>query len=243
MSRENKVLLVLGASSDMGRRLIREVHGQYEQVLCHYRGNDSFLQELQADGIGNVRGYQADLADEEATRQLASRIKADGYVPDHIVHLPAVPAAQCRFTKEPWETFEQQIQVSLRSAVLVLREFLPALAKQRYGKVVFVLTSAVENTPKYLSAYVTAKFALLGLMRSLAVEYAEKGVTVNSVSPEMVDTKFVKAMPEHVVESSAASSPRGRNLSVEEVTPALRFLLSEGSDCITGENIVITGGK
>lgn len=244
MSRENKVLLVLGASSDMGRQLIREVHSQYETVLCHYRGDGAFLRELEAAGAANLKGYPADFSDESSTRQLAQQIKADGYAPDHIVHLSAVPAVPCKFAKEPWETFERQLQVSFRSAVLVLGQLLPAMVKQRYGKIVFVLTSYVQGTPpKYLSAYVSAKYALLGLMKGLAAEYAEKGVQVNGVSPEMVDTKFLRPLSEHIVESSAASSPRGRNLSVEEVTPALRFLLSDGSDCITGENIVITGGK
>lgn len=240
----HKVLLVLGASSDMGRRLIREVHSQYEQVLCHYRGNDSFLQELRADGIANVKGYQADLTDEESTERLIQQIEADGYAPDHIVHLPAVPAIPCKFAKETWETFEQQIHVSVRSVALVLWRFLPQMAERRQGKVVFVLTSYVNGTPpKYLSAYVTAKYALLGLMQDLAAEYAQTGVQINGVSPEMVETKFLSSLSEHIVESNAASSPRGRNLSVEEVTPTLRFLLSEESSGITGENIVITGGK
>lgn len=242
--REDKVLLVLGASSDMGRRLIREVHSQYEQVLCHYRGNDSFLRELQADGITNLKGYQADFADEGSMMRFLQKLEADGYAPDHIVHLPAVPAVPCKFAKEKWETFELQLHVSVRSVALVLWRFLPKMAERRQGKVVFVLTSYVDGTPpKYLSAYVTAKYALLGLMQDLAAEYAQTGVQINGVSPEMVETKFLSSLSEHIVESNAASSPRGRNLSVEEVTPTLRFLLSEESNGITGENIVITGGK
>lgn len=244
MSKQDKVLLVLGASSDIGRRLIAECHSQYAQVLCHYRTSDDFLQQLAAQGADNLRGYRADLADVEDTRRLIQQIKDDGIAPDHILHLSAVPAAPVHFAKDDWSSFETMLAVSLRAAVLTAQAFIPAMAKQKYGKLVFMLTAYVQNVPpKYLAAYVSSKYALLGLMKSLAAEYAEKGIQVNGVSPEMIETKFLSGMSEYIVQANAQKSPRGRNLLVEEVTPTLRFLLSEASDGITGENIVITGGK
>jgi len=134
--------------------------------------------------------------------------------------------------------------LSLRTSMLVLKSFLPAMIKAKRGKIVFMLTSYVNNVPpKYQSIYVTTKYALLGLMKSLASDYADKRIQINAVSPEMIETKFLSDISEHIVEQNAASSPIGRNLNVEDVIPTLEFLLSEGSDCITGENIAITGGK
>ena len=107
-----------------------------------------------------------------------------------------------------------------------------------------MLTAYTENTPpKFLSSYVTVKYALLGLVKALAVEYADKGIAVNGVSPEMISTKFLRNMPQWVVEKNAAANPSGRNLAVEDVVPAIKFLLSDEAGQITGQNLVITGGR
>jgi 3-oxoacyl-[acyl-carrier protein] reductase len=89
---------------------------------------------------------------------------------------------------------------------------------------------------------VTVKYALLGLMKSLAVEYADKGITVNGVSPDMMETKFLSDIPEMIVEQNRENSPLGRNILVEEVTPLMKHMLSDAGASMTGQNIGITGG-
>ena len=88
----------------------------------------------------------------------------------------------------------------------------------------------------------TVKYALLGLMRNLASEYAAKGVMVNAVSPDMMETKFLSGLPELILEQNAKKNPLGRNIHVEEVTPTIEYLLSSASDIVTGQNIGVTGG-
>ena len=77
----------------------------------------------------------------------------------------------------------------------------------------------------------------------MAVEYAGKGITINGISPEMIETKFLSETPELIVKSNARENPLGRNLVVGDVVPAIKFLLSDQAGCITGQNIAITGGK
>lgn len=79
-------------------------------------------------------------------------------------------------------------------------------------------------------------------MRNLAVEYASKGITVNAVSPDMMETKFLSELPELIKEHSAKNNPLGRNIYVDEVGPTMEYLLSSGSDVVTGQNIGVTGG-
>jgi len=239
-----KVLLVLGASSDLGKALIQKIADRYDVILANYRSNPEFIDELQNGTNTKIIGYQADFTNLDSTQNLISQIQSDGYQPNHIVHFSADTAIPVKFHKVNWELFEKSFNVSLRSSMLVLKSFLPAMIKAKRGKIVFMLTSYVNNVPpKYQSIYVTTKYALLGLMKSLASDYADKRIQINAVSPEMIETKFLSDISEHIVEQNAASSPIGRNLNVEDVIPTLEFLLSEGSDCITGENIAITGGK
>jgi 3-oxoacyl-[acyl-carrier protein] reductase len=119
------------------------------------------------------------------------------------------------------------------------------MAKEKFGKIVFMLTSytIAEPPQKYMTPYVTGKYALLGLMKLLAAEYAGNGITVNGVSPSMIDTFFGGGTNRLVVEQNAEKSPIRRNLVPADVIGVLEFLLSDGADCITGQNIAVTAGN
>ena len=80
-------------------------------------------------------------------------------------------------------------------------------------------------------------------MRNLDAEYASKGIIVNAVSPDMMETKFLSELPELIKEHSAKNNPLGRNIYVDEVVPTMEYLLSSGSDVVTGQNIGVTGGE
>ena len=126
----------------------------------------------------------------------------------------------------------------------MLQQFLPAMAKGRYGKVVLTLSSCTAGTPpRYWTAYTTVKYAMLGLMKSLAAEYADKGVRVNGISPSMIDTEFVAGLPHLILEQNQAEHPLKRLARPEDVAGVIQMLLSEQGDYISGENILISGGS
>ena len=107
-----------------------------------------------------------------------------------------------------------------------------------------MLSSVVNGAPPAFCAnYVTTKYALLGLMRALAAEYAGKGITVNGVSPAWVETKFNANQPHVMAELNAKESPVGRNLVAGDVVPAIEYLLSDGADCVNGQNLLINFGR
>ena len=115
--------------------------------------------------------------------------------------------------------------------------------EKKEGRVIFMLSSCTNGIPpRFMTPYVTAKYALLGLVKGLSTEYDSKNITVNGISPGMMETKFLSEMYDHAIEENASKSPFGRNLVIEEVIPAFKFLLSDDACRITGQNIVITGG-
>ena len=135
------------------------------------------------------------------------------------------------------------MDIELRSIVMVLSKFLPLMAKDGVGKIVFVLSSVCSGVlPKALAHYTTTKYALLGLMKALAAEYADKHVSINAVSPSMTDTAFLSELPAKLVELSAAAHPLKRNASTKDIAPVIKFLLSPAADYICGANIPVTGG-
>lgn len=241
---QNRVLLVLGASSDIGCELIKRNADKYDVILAHYCRSDERLKEIQKDVGEKMHLLQADFMDRKSVGNMIEEIRQTGCLPTHIVHLSAPKFYNVKFVKSSWEQFEEEIQTSLCSIVEIAKAFIPTMAKAKFGRVVFMLTSCVQNTPpKYLSPYVTAKYALLGLMKSLAVEYADKGITVNGVSPDMIETRFLSEIPDLIVQKNAMDSPIGRNLTIDDVIPTFEYLLADEAAAITGQNIAITGGR
>lgn len=241
--KENKTLLVTGASSDFGMALIGGSGDDYERIYAHYhKGNEEF-DRLSERFRGKMIPLQADFSEEESLDRMIERILEDGGKVDHIVHLAAPKLAQLQFRKTDWKSFEDTVMIPLRSAVKISGAFLPGMAKRGYGKLVFMLSSVTLNLPpKYESAYTVSKYALLGLMKSLSAEYAEKGITVNGISPDLTETKFLSGIPELILQKNAEESPLKRNLRTEDVIPGLKFLLSDGADTVTGLNLSVTGG-
>lgn len=240
-----QVLLVIGASSDCGLAVIKQIQHNYTCIYAHYGHTAEKLLELKETLGDKLVLIQDDFSGACGGETVLKVMEEKGVFPEHVIHFSAQPFRNIKFVKAEWDTFEKDLQISLRSAVIILQSVIKKLVKQKKrGKIVFMLSSVTENCPpKYLSSYVTVKYALMGLMKSLSVEYAQKGIMVNAVSPSMMETKFLREIPELVVQQTAANSPFGRNLRVEDVVPAFEFLLSDKADLITGQNIVVSGGN
>ncbi len=239
-----KILLITGASSDIGLGLISKVNKDFDFIIAHYNGNKSNLVELKKELEEKLILIEGNFKDESATYDFVENIKKTGKIPTHIVHLPAGKIENLKFSKLTWNKFQSDLDIALRSLVIILNNFLPIMTKNKYGKIIVMLTSYTINIPpKYLASYVTSKYALLGLVKSLANEYANKGIKINGISPTMIETKFLQTIPELIVKQNAMNSPTGSNLTIDDVIPMFEFLLSEKSNSITGQNIAITNGN
>ncbi len=240
---EKKTLLVTGASSEVGTALIKRIAGGYDRIWAHYCNSSDAIEDLKKTVGDVVVPIRADFGSVESTSGFIATIKDSGVLPDHIVHLSANKAGTLQFHKQTWDAFQSEIDTSFRSITMILKEFIPHMSKAGYGKVVMMLSSCVIGMPpRYQAPYVAVKYALLGLMKELATDYAAKGITVNAVSPDMMDTKFLSELPDLIKEKNASDSPLGRNIRTDEVIPAIEYLLSPGSDVVTGQNIAVTGG-
>jgi 3-oxoacyl-[acyl-carrier protein] reductase len=244
MTERQSVVLILGASSDIGRQVIREIDDGSLLVLAHYNHNLDKLTQLQSEVRSTIVPIQADLSRDEDIEAMLARIAGVCPYPQKIVHLPAPRMSYTRFKDATWHTFQHEMDIELRSIVLILSRFLPLMAKDGAGKVVFMLSSVCHGVPpKALAHYITTKYALLGLMKALAAEYADKNISINAVSPSMMDTSFLSDIPGKLIEISAAAHPLKRNASTQDIAPIIRFLLSPDSNYVTGANIPATGGS
>lgn len=240
----DRVLLVIGASSDMGTAAIEKINGNYDHVIAHFLHMNKKLQELK-DRLGDKMScFQADLSEEGQVLEFIDGVKRAGLSPDHILHFPAPLCNNQKFHKIKWDVFQNEMDISLKSIVLILQAFLPDMARRRYGKVILMLSFVVNNAaPAYCANYVVTKYAMLGLVKALAAEYAGKGITVNGISPAWVQTKYISNQPELLIEQNVQASPLGRILNVDDIIPSIEYLLSGGADGVNGQNIAVTGGR
>lgn len=238
-----KKILILGASSDIGIALIKGIHTKYEVVIAHYNSSFIELANLHKELGDKLQTVKADFSNESDTDEFIRYVKEKYAYVDHIVHLPAQRIIPRKFVKSVWGDMLLDINVQLGSVYKISQNFIPEMSKNKKGKLVFVLSSYTVITPKFMTPYTTIKYALLGLMKSLATEYADKNININAVSPSMIETKFLEDTPRLVIEQSAIENPMKRNACVCDIVPLISFLLSEEADYITGQNIVISGGS
>ena len=240
------VYLITGASSDVGCALIRRLadHDSQALIVAQGAGDLNRLAELCREFPGRIRTYDVDLTDENALNAFIADVQTSCPAPTHLVHLPALRVINTKFKKFDEERFELDLSVQVRSAVKLCKTFVPLMAKARRGRVLFMLTSYLIGVPpKNTAAYIMAKSALGGLAKSLAADYAPFGVTVNCVAPSMMETRFLADTSDLIVQASAEANPMGRNARVEDVVPAMEFLLGDEAGFITGVTLPITGGS
>lgn len=241
------VVLVTGASSAVGHALLsRLATSDATTVYAHHAAGGDRLRAHLATLAGPARfiPVEADFAVPAALDHLIDTLRAGHGPPNKIVHACARPLRLERFGQVDLARMQDDFDVSVRSIVTILRSFLPELAKGgQGGRIVFVLSSVtLGEPPKGMPMYAVIKYALLGLMRSLAVEYADKGICVNAVSPYTMETPFLAEVPHKYAEISASKNPAGRNTTPGDVAPVIEFLLSEGARFVTGTNVSVTGG-
>lgn len=237
--------LLLGGSSDVCTTFLQQHQwAEDDEIIAQYHSHADSLQKIAQELPAKLIPHVADFSSLDATNAFADFLKSREFVPTHILHAPAIPIQNQRFTEIEWTEAERQINVQCRSLYIVLQAVLSKMAKAKAGNIVVVLSSySLDLPPSFLSAYVMAKYALMGLTKAIAVEYAPKNIRCNMVSPSMMETKFLANIYEGVVEQTANRNPFRRNASPTDAAHLIEYLFSEQNTFIQGANIPLTGGE
>jgi 3-oxoacyl-[acyl-carrier protein] reductase len=239
----NNIILITGASSDIGLDLIENIE-QEALILAHYYNSNKSLKALSKKINNQLITIKSDLSDEKQIISMLESLEKKYGIPNKIIHLAAPKFKYVRFKDINLGDFQRELDISLKSLIIILNKLLPKLANKKEGKVVCMLSSSVINIPpKALSQYTIVKYALLGLVKSLASEYADKNIQINAISPSMIETKFLQDLNIKHIELNAFNHPLNRNAITSDITPIIKLLISHDSDYINGVNIPITGGS
>jgi 3-hydroxybutyrate dehydrogenase len=242
--------LVTGGGRGIGRAIAAHLSRAGATVTVLGR-NRATLDDVVAAGLAHA-AVVADVADQPALN--AAIAAAAARQPIDILIANAGAAVSAPFAKSDAALFRQMMDVNFMGVVHATHAVLPVMKARRHGRIVAIASTAGLKGYAYVSAYTAAKHAVIGLVRSLALELATSGVTVNAVCPGFTDTDLVAASIDAIMDKTGRSreqalaelakhNPQGRLVTPEEVADAVLWLCGEAASSITGQAIAVAGGE
>ena len=242
--------LVTGGGRGIGRAVAEALTGAGASVTILGRDRATLERAVQ-DGVAH-HAVVADVADQAAVN--AAIGEAASRQPIDILVANAGVAESAPFGKSDAALFRRMIDVNLMGVVYATQAVLPAMKARRHGRIVAIASTAGLKGYAYVSAYAAAKHAVVGLVRSLALEVASGGITVNAVCPGFTDTDLVAASVDNIVAKTGRSrddaiaelakhNPQGRLVTPAEVADTVLWLVGDGASAVTGLALVVAGGE
>jgi NAD(P)-dependent dehydrogenase (short-subunit alcohol dehydrogenase family) len=242
--------LVTGGGRGIGRAVASALVQAGATVTVLGR-NRATLDEAVAAGAAHF-AVVADVANQASVG--AAVAQASGRQPVDILIANAGSAESAPFAKSDAALFRRMMDINFMGVVHAAQAVLPAMKARPYGRIVVVASTAGLKGYPYVSAYSAAKHAVVGLVRSLALELASTRVTVNAVCPGFTDTDLVAGSIDNIMKKTGRSheqavaelakhNPQGRLVTPAEVADTVLWLCSEGAGAITGQAIAVAGGE
>ena len=232
-----RTILITGATSSFGQELIARLPSD-AKIMAQSR--EPLPSKISKDP--RIINVISDLSKNDFLSSFDSQI--DFSQVDEIVHFAAAPMRVQNFAATTSEQLLLDYKTNFLSIVSLLAKVTATRKQnQRQIRVVLMLTDMLRSPKKGETSYITSKFALLGLIKSLSTEYSGNDLRINAVSPSLVETKYVEHFPDFLRKDVSNKHPMKRHCSVAEVIDSVEFLLSPQSSFINGQNIFINGGE
>ena len=240
MNLENKKIIITGATGGIGNSIVKKLSESGAKILATGTRLEK-LEELKSKFKNTdilkfdiSKGEEIEEFIENATKQLGGGldclINNAGITQDNLA---------IRMNIDEWK---KVIDINLTSTFLLSKFAVKKMLKNKYGRIVNV-TSIVGHTGNLGQAnYAASKAGIIGMSKSLAIEYAKKNITINCVSPGFIETKMTDNIAENIKAVLTSRIPMAKLGKGEDVSNTVAFLCSEAASYITGETIHVNGG-
>ena len=244
-------VLVTGGGRGIGRAVAAALSAAGATVSVLGRQQAALEDAVAA---GHAKGFLvADVTDPASVAAAVKAAEAERGPFDGLI-ANAGGAETAPFGKTEPAQFRRMFDLNVLGIVHCAQAVLPGMVARKYGRIVAVASTAGLKGYAYVSAYVASKHAVIGLVRSLAIETARTGVTVNAVCPSFTDTDLVRESvaaitrktgktQEEVIAQYVKDVPMGRLIQPQEVAAAVLYLCSPEASAVTGTALAIAGGE
>lgn len=237
--------LVTGASKGIGRAIALELAKNNFDVAINFNRSEEPAKNLCAEikNLGvNAEIFKADVSDYNQVAEMFKNVKSVmGEAVSILVNNAGVTrdTLLMRMKPEDWQTV---INTNLNAAFYCVKEAIRDMAKARYGRIINIasVVGLIGNAGQ--ANYAASKAGIIGFTKSIAREYAERGITANAIAPGFIDTDMTEILKPEAKEGILKSIPVGKIGSPEDVARAAAFFASEASSYITGQVLAVDGG-
>jgi acetoacetyl-CoA reductase len=241
-----RIAVVTGGMGGLGEAISTKLHDTgYAVVVTHSpnnTGSAEWLAGMEKQGR-NFRAYPVDVADYDSCQHCAARIQAEVGPVDILVNNAGITQDMTlrKMDKVNWDAV---IRTNLDSVFNMTKPFCEEMVARGWGRIINIASVNGSKGSVGQTNYAAAKAGMHGFTKSLALEVARKGITVNTVSPGYLATKMVTAIPQEILDTKILPQiPAGRLGKPDEVAALVGFLCSEDAAFVTGANIAINGGQ
>lgn len=242
-SLEGKTAVITGAGSGIGRGVALRLAEDKAAIAVWDLNAEGAAEtvKLIEDAGGKAIAIEVDCSEKEAIRNAAARTR-EALGPISILVNNAGIAPFKPFLETEDELFDKIIRINLRGPWLVTKEIVPDMLEKGWGRIINITSSSVQTGSPTQSHYTASKGGLLGMSKSLALEFAGKGITVNMIPPGAIDTPMLRGAPIDA-DAFGKNLPVGRLGRVEDIAAAAAYLASEEASYVTGQTISTNGGR
>ena len=236
-------VLIFGSTGGIGMAITKTLLENNAHVCAVHHHPDGRLRlekEMQSERISF---HRMDLSNEESVAgEMAHICKEYQHIPA-VVFSVSAPIVNKPILRSTWDDYATHINIQMKALVAIISAMKEQIQSGKKIRFVIVLSDVcIGAPPSGMSAYTAAKYALMGLAKSMAVEFSQYGCTVTMVSPGMVDTDLISNFPPKLVELTAQKNPLKRIATPQDVANVVCFLLGEGGEYLNGANIPVNGG-
>ena len=242
----DKVALIIGATGGIGKAVCHQLAADGFDIAIHFCSNNlaaSALKDSLVAGGNKCMSCSADIIDEQQVSDLIAQVSRKIGQVTLLVNCSTIKTPTIKFSSLDWDDMQSHINMNVKGMFNLAKHVVPIFESKKYGKIITFTTQAIEMPSAGWLPYITAKSALNGFCKALAVEVAPKGITVNMVSPGMTDTELIADIPLKNRLMVAAKAPLRRLASPEDIAGVVSFLASSKADYLTGETIRVNGGQ
>lgn len=241
---KDRVALVTGGTRGIGKAICMHLADHGARVACGYghdhKAAEAYLKEFREKGYqGDI--YQADVTDPDQIFAMVDRVVKDFGRIDILVNNAGITSDKTVLKMEIAD-WQKVLRTNLSSCFLICKAVLPHMIERKYGRIINISSVIGLRGNIGQANYASAKAGLFGFTKTLALETARKGITVNAVAPGFVKTEMTGKIPADIVEKILEQIPMRRFAEPHEISRVVVFLAQEDSSYITGQIYGINGG-